>query len=51
MTGMNALDRFDRFDHPAWLTAAGTLASSGLILVFMFALLFVLPYLVLTLAF
>jgi hypothetical protein len=43
---MNALDRFDQFDHPAWLTAAGTLASYGLILLFLFGLLFVLPYLV-----
>jgi len=48
---MNALDRFDQFEHPAWLTAAGTLASYGLILVFLFVLLFVLPYLVFTLAF
>jgi len=48
---MNAFDRFDQFDHPAWLTAAGTLASYGLILVFLFALLFILPYLVLVLVF
>ena len=40
---MNALAEFD---HPAWLTAAGTLAGYGLILVVMFALLFVVPYLV-----
>jgi len=40
---MNALDQFD---HPAWLTAAGTLVSYGLILVFMFVLLFVVPFLV-----
>lgn len=39
---MHALDEFD---HPAWLTAAGTLAGYGLILAVMFALLFVLPYL------
>jgi len=40
---MNALDQFD---HPAWLAAAGTLVSYGLILAVLFALLFVLPYLV-----
>jgi len=34
-----------QFDHPAWLTAAGTLAGYGLILLFMFLLLFVVPYL------
>lgn len=36
----------DQFDHPAWLTAGGTLVGYGLILVVMFALLFVLPFLV-----
>lgn len=35
----------DQFDHPAWLTAAGTLAGYGLILLFMFLLLFIVPYL------
>ncbi|WP_276271544.1 hypothetical protein [Haloarcula litorea] len=35
----------DRFDHPAWLTAAGTLAGYGLVLLFLFLLLFVVPYL------
>ncbi|EMA30083.1 hypothetical protein [Haloarcula japonica] len=35
----------EQFDHPAWLTAAGTLAGYGLILLFMFLLLFILPYL------
>lgn len=35
----------ERFDSPAWVTAAATLASYGLILLVMFALLFVLPYL------
>lgn len=34
-----------QFDHPAWLTAAGTLAGYGLVLLFMFLLLFVVPYL------
>ncbi|MFB6222369.1 MAG: hypothetical protein ABEH86_01680 [Haloarcula sp.] len=35
----------EQFDHPAWLTAVGTLAGYGLILLFMFVLLFLLPYL------
>jgi Na+-transporting methylmalonyl-CoA/oxaloacetate decarboxylase gamma subunit len=35
----------ERFDHPAWLTAAGTLAGYGLVLLFLFLLLFVVPYL------
>jgi len=35
----------EQFDHPAWLTAAGTLAGYGLILLFMFLLLFIVPYL------
>lgn len=39
---MNALDRFD---GPAWVTAAATLASYGLVLALLFALLFVLPFL------
>ena len=45
---MNALAEFD---HSAWLTAAGTLAGYGLILAVMFALLFVVPYLVFATAF
>ena len=45
------MEALDQFDHPAWLTAAGTLASYGLILVFLFALLFILPYLALVLVF
>ena len=36
----------DPFDHPAWVTAAGTLAGYGLALLVLFVLLFVLPYLV-----
>ncbi|QLH84526.1 hypothetical protein [Halosimplex pelagicum] len=40
---MNALDRFD---EPAWITAAATLVSYGLILAVLFALLFVVPFLV-----
>lgn len=37
---------FDRFDHPAWVTAAATLVSYGLILLFLFVLLFVVPFLI-----
>lgn len=44
---MNALDQFD---HPAWLTAAGTLAGYGLILAVLFVLLFVVPFLVVAFA-
>lgn len=36
----------EQFDHPSWLTAAGTLVSYTVILVAMFILLFVVPYLV-----
>ncbi|MFB6206112.1 MAG: hypothetical protein ABEJ05_06265 [Haloglomus sp.] len=36
------------FDHPTWFTVAGTFASYGAILVAMFVLLFVVPYLVFT---
>jgi hypothetical protein len=39
---VNALDRFD---DPAWVTAAATLVSYGLVLGVLFALLFVLPVL------
>ncbi|MEF8852073.1 MAG: hypothetical protein V5A28_06615 [Haloarculaceae archaeon] len=45
------METLERFDHPAWLTAAGTLVSYGLILVFMFFALFVVPYLVVAFAF
>ncbi|QPV62390.1 hypothetical protein I7X12_16850 [Halosimplex litoreum] len=38
---MNALDRFD---GPAWVAAAATLASYGLVLAVLFALLFVVPF-------
>jgi len=40
---VNALDRFD---GPAWVTAAATLASYGLVLALLFALLFVVPFVV-----
>ncbi|WP_272949835.1 hypothetical protein [Haloglomus irregulare] len=36
----------EQFDHPSWFTAAGTLVSYTVILVAMFILLFVVPYLV-----
>jgi len=39
----------DQFDHPAWLTAAGTLAGYGLVLGFLFVLLFVVPFLLFSL--
>lgn len=35
-------------DHPTWLTAGSTLVSYGLLLLAMFVVLFVLPYLVFT---
>ena len=31
------MDALDRFDHPAWVTAAGTLVSYGLVLLVVFA--------------
>jgi hypothetical protein len=34
------------FDHPAWTTAAATAVSYGLVLAVLFALLFVVPLLV-----
>lgn len=34
------------YDHPSWLTAVGTAASYGVVLLGMFLLLFVVPYLV-----
>lgn len=40
----------EQFDHPAWLTAGGTLVGYGLILLVMFALLFVVPFLIYTVA-
>ena len=35
----------DRFDHPAWLTAAGTAGGYLLLLAVMTVLLFLVPYL------
>jgi hypothetical protein len=34
----------DRFDHPSWLTAAATGVAYGLLLLGVFALLFLVPY-------
>lgn len=35
----------DGFDHPTWLTAVATAAGYGLILLVLFVLLFLVPYL------
>lgn len=35
----------DHFDHPTWLTAAATAAGYGLILLVLFVLLFLIPFL------
>ena len=43
---MSASDLRDRFEHPAWTTVAGTAVSYGVILLVMFAVLFVVPFLV-----
>lgn len=45
------MQALDRFDHAAWLTTAATLASYGLILLSMFVLLFLLPFVVFSVAF
>lgn len=42
-------ERLSRFEHPAWLTAISTLFAWGIILAVVFAALFAVPYLVLTL--
>jgi hypothetical protein len=36
----------DRFDHPTWVTGASTAIGYGIALVFMFVLLFVIPFLI-----
>jgi hypothetical protein len=38
-----------RFEHPAYVTGVATAVSYGLILVFMFVLLFVIPFVLFTL--
>lgn len=47
---MNGLD-LRRFEHPAWMTALGTVVGYGLVLVVMTALLFGVPYLLFEYAF
>jgi|AntDeeMetagen285_2_1112576.scaffolds.fasta_scaffold01110_11 hypothetical protein len=42
-------ERLSRFDHPAWLTAVSTLIAWSLILLAVFVVLFVVPYLIVTL--
>jgi hypothetical protein len=37
-----------KYKHPAWMTGVATAVSYGLILALMFALLFVVPYLLVT---
>ncbi|MFB6082877.1 MAG: hypothetical protein ABEJ94_01365 [Halorientalis sp.] len=41
-------DLAEKFDHPSWFTVGGTLVGYGLILVAMFAVLFVVPFLLFT---
>lgn len=45
MSGVRGLDRFD---HPAWLTAGGTLVGYAIIVSVMTVLLFLVPYLIFT---
>lgn len=40
------MDALDQFDHPAWATAGATVASYGLVLLFLYLLLFLVPYVV-----
>ena len=42
--------RFGQLDHPAWYTAAGTLAGYALLLLAVFLSLFALPYAIWVLA-
>ncbi|WP_299269949.1 hypothetical protein [Halorientalis sp.] len=39
-------DLIEKFKHPSWFTIGGTVAGYGLILVVMFVLLFVVPFLI-----
>ncbi|MEF8841034.1 MAG: hypothetical protein V5A62_05350 [Haloarculaceae archaeon] len=43
---MSVSDLRDRFDHPSWFAVVGTAVSYGAILLVMFAVLFVVPFLV-----
>lgn len=38
------IDALDEYGHPAWLTAVGTAAAYGVVLLVMFAVLFLVPY-------
>jgi len=42
------MDAFERFEEPAWMTAAATVISYGVVLFVVFCLLFVAPYLLLS---
>ena len=46
---MDVADLKEEYDHPAWLTAAGTFVAYGLILGVMTVVLFGLPYLIFSL--
>lgn len=39
-------DIVNRYDHPAWITVVMTFASYGMILLVMFVLLFLVPFLI-----
>ena len=42
------MSALSEYDHPAWLTIAGTLAGYGVILLVMTVVLFLIPYLIFT---
>ena len=42
------MSALSEYDHPAWLTIAGTVAGYGVILLAMTVVLFVIPYLLFT---
>lgn len=44
-----AIERVSHFDHPAWYTAASTLVGWGVIMFAVFLVLFVAPYLAVSL--
>jgi len=43
------IDALDEFGHPAWLTAVTTAVAYGVVLLVMFAALFLVPYALFTL--
>jgi len=47
-SGMSGVRDLGDFDHPAWLTAAGTVGGYLVILAVMTVLLFLVPYLIFT---